>query len=213
MKKLLAMLLVLSMASIANATVLDLVAVNIGQSGDRMGGVEDPLEPSDTIGLKVVLNHNSYGGGYTSYDGYLLSSIDLDLHVSGPGTFSIPLSTKGAILIGRHLNLDPFEIFDVTADGIGEVTAVAPSAILGPADILWDMFLHCDGPGDVTIDLTLFGLSQYSIFGGAGGPEDATEWIDMTEGDLGDLVIHQIPEPITMALLGVGGLLLRRRRR
>jgi hypothetical protein len=49
---------------------------------------------------------------------------------------------------------------------------------------------HCEGPGDVIVSL-----------------------LDGADGNLLDrMVIHQIPEPITLALLGVGGLFLRRRK-
>jgi len=47
---------------------------------------------------------------------------------------------------------------------------------------------HCDGPGDV----------RFAI-------------VDDNGNVLDDQVIHQIPEPLTIALLGLGGLFLRRR--
>ena len=54
MKKLLATCLVLSMATLANAAVLEVVTYDVGQSGGRMGSSElDRLEASDTIGVKI----------------------------------------------------------------------------------------------------------------------------------------------------------------
>ncbi|MHC4575644.1 MAG: PEP-CTERM sorting domain-containing protein [Planctomycetota bacterium] len=54
-----------------------------------------------------------------------------------------------------------------------------------------DIVFHCEGPGDVTMTL---------IF------NDFTTVFDT-------LTIHQIPEPATLALLGLGGLFLMRRRK
>ena len=54
----------------------------------------------------------------------------------------------------------------------------------------WDIVFHCDGTGDVTIELH-----------------------DNTGANLIDsAVVHQVPEPMTIALLGLGGLFLRRRK-
>jgi len=54
----------------------------------------------------------------------------------------------------------------------------------------FDMEFQCTAMGDVTISLT-----------------DASGTIQ-----LDSVLIHQIPEPVSMVLLGLGGLLLRRRR-
>jgi hypothetical protein len=61
-------------------------------------------------------------------------------------------------------------------------------------DVIIDgIILHCKGPGDVTIKL-------YS-----------TDW--GTAQLLDSVIIHQVPEPMTVALLGLGGLFLLRRRK
>ena len=66
----------------------------------------------------------------------------------------------------------------------------SPSSIAG-SGLSADFEFHCDAEGDVIINL-----------------------IDYSTGLLADtLLIHQVPEPITMALLGLGGLLLRRRKK
>ncbi len=222
MKKVLVLMLVLGLASMASATVIDLVAVDVGQSAGRTGTVENPLQPSDVIGIKLVLNHNPYpGSGYPSYDGYLLSSMDLDLHVAGPGSMDAGTWDK------THENpvwqynplLSPFVVNDNNpwfeiGNGLDQITAVSlagVSANQGAVDLMWDLLLHCDGEGIVTLDLTLNGLSEYAEYQTPGGGP-YPEWTAMVEGDLGDLVIHQIPEPMTLALLGLGGLFLRLRK-
>ena len=56
--------------------------------------------------------------------------------------------------------------------------------------IVAEFEFHCDGPGDVLIT-----------------------YYDTAVGVMDTLIIHQdIPEPVTMALLGLGGLFLRRRK-
>jgi hypothetical protein len=88
MKKLLAFMLVLGMASIASATVIDVVAVDIGMSNGRLGAEGDLLEAGDVVGLALVLNHNPYPS-YPSYDGYLLQGMDVSLQVSGAGMLGV----------------------------------------------------------------------------------------------------------------------------
>jgi hypothetical protein len=53
----------------------------------------------------------------------------------------------------------------------------------------WDIEVHCDGPADCVVDL--YDASGYTL--------------------IDTIVIHQ-PEPMTIALLSLGGLFLRRRK-
>jgi hypothetical protein len=225
MKKVLALMLVLGMASMASATVMSVVTYDVGQSEGRTGTSTDPLMPSDVLGLKIILEFNPYdpvGGTWPSYDGYNLSSFDLDLEVSGPATLDtawVATMTGTVRSISSHSGLGVFDwSHDVVDNAIEQMSGLAPAAGLpsedGGIDIVWDIMLHCDGYGEVTVDLTLHGLSEYSPLSNAGnGPyPDPPGWLAMVEGDLGDLVVHQVPEPMTIALLGLGGLFLRRRR-
>lgn len=210
MRKLLTLLLILPIGAWARATVIDVVAVDIGLSGGRLGITsDDPLSPGDQIGLAIMLNHNPYHD-YSTYDGYVLSSMDLDLHISGPAT----LTAEQGIQPPPPGTL-PITIEGVSQSGIEQMAGIFPTPPLGPRSLLqhvYDLFLECNGAGEVTVDLTLYGLSEYAPFNdGDGGPWP--RWEAMNEEDLGDLLIYQIPEPITMALLALGALSLRRRGR
>jgi hypothetical protein len=213
MKKLLISMLVFAMASLTTAGVIDVVVLGEGSLGNA-GTSTDPLEFSETIEIGIVLNHNPYPG-YPDYDGYLLSSIDLDLHVSGAGSMDVLNRNKlGEPLYAVHPGLSPWSIGDdgEIANGLDQFTGVALTPIQGPATLLGELIIHCDGPGPILIDLTLLGLSDYSTYSDPQGQPYPGEWLPLTEEDLGDLVIHNVPEPLTITLLGIGGLLLRRRR-
>ena len=68
--------------------------------------------------------------------------------------------------------------------------------------IIDGLLFHCESPTDVTL----------TMVAGTGGIDYSTG-TDIAEGTiLGTVLIHQIPEPMTIALLGLGGLLLRRRK-
>jgi hypothetical protein len=117
-------------------------------------------------------------------DGVTSSSNEFYVNVSGP----VSVDISGATVPWNPdspfgwLELAPGSYFVDLAKPI-----VPPPDL--PAEMLADgMALHCEDLGDVTVTL-------------------------LVGSELHDSVtIHQIPEPITLALMGVGGLFLRRRK-
>ncbi|MBN1787714.1 MAG: PEP-CTERM sorting domain-containing protein [Sedimentisphaerales bacterium] len=175
MKKMLMVGLVLAMASLAMAAV----EINIT---DGQGRNDITLFPSDTIEL------------YIWYTGDDIVSYDLEVGViSGPGSLLDPIITAD----GRNPDYDyagPGNTLD------WEMTGSADGIVLGkglglPLGIV---IFHCDGEGDVLIDM----MDIYTM------DMDWNQVIPVYTG----MVIHQIPEPATMALLAFGGLLLRRKK-
>jgi hypothetical protein len=210
MKKILIFILVFWVIPSANATVIDAVTDGVGSLG-HAGTSLDPLEIGETIEIKIVLNADPnptwyYGGGYTGYDGYWLLSMDIGLQVSGPGTLSETGTIPGKSP-GHHPDIwIPEPIAD---NGIPQILcASAGDGIQGPADLVWNMSIYCAGSGNITIDLGYNTQGEYT--------EGPLSWLDpihiqmIDDGELGDLVLY-VPEPTTIALLGLGGLFLRRR--
>ena len=174
MKKLLALLLVLGMASMANAAV----SLSVSTDGvDYVGAIDSQieLEPTDTIWIGV--HDDGDIGGHDNF----VKILSGDGSWTGAGQVYMPPALTSAY------------IFDYTAEGYGWmfINSIASSTI-GPGAGTGAAFeFHCDAqPGDVIIQLQ-----------------------DGGQNPIQDLVIHQIPEPLTLSLLGLGGLGLLRRRR
>ena len=217
MKKLIVLTLVLGMASMANATVIDLVPRGLGDMG-HSGTINDPLEVSETLYIDIVLRNNPYThptyGLYPYADGYALYGMDLDLHISGAGTLDHDKKLTGAPKLVWNSGFSVTGFSGVGDDGnISSINGGALSGFNCPYGqdqvLVSGIFIHCDGEAPVVLDLTLATVGQYAeaFFNGQPTPG----WVALTEADLGDLVIYQ-PEPMTIALLGLGGLFLRRRK-
>jgi hypothetical protein len=239
MKKLLVLLLVLGVTSLANAGVIDVVTVGVGDQG-HAGTSQDPLVASETIEIAILMNYNTYPDRqFPSYDGYFTDSVGLDLHVSGPGTLSVPgIFDKNQDRIGDDL-MHHSEFGAWSQSGIndgtpgGYVPMVVDNGIAkmaggvltggirydedgggGAGVLIWNLFLHCDGFGEVLVDLTIQDpASRYSPYWKPSTDAPYPEWQALLASDLGDLTIYQVPEPMTICLLGIGGFFLRRRRK
>ena len=240
MKKLLILMLVFSLASVASATI---VGLHIDPAAP---GGSDPTEllfsetaivyvTVDTTGLPAtVLNLGILdvvisidGGGATGTIVQALNLGDLpagavvwgaDVTEIVPGVF---YTYAGGWQAGVSFN-PAFDIAGQWAEiGVGQFgnqvydTTYQPMD-LQPGDVAHGNFpwyhgavgyveIHCLGAGDITV----------SIADGFGFGPSGTVMSDGVTKPLfgGSVTVHQVPEPATIALLGLGSLFLMRRRR
>jgi hypothetical protein len=181
MRKLVVLMLVLGLATVANAGLW--ISVN---------GTVDPPDSSITINPSDWIEIDVYSDGLTQSQQEFYLTIDGVGHVditSAVNSVNPPGYPDTVIDIGVLFDPDPLDpgkyiFMDLAVLG----GPPAPPVPLGTA--VDHIFLHCDGgPGDVLI--TVFGSM---------------------DGELDTQIIHNTPEPMTIALLGLGGLFLRRKR-
>ena len=191
MKKLLTLMIILGLASMANAGLI--FTVN--------GLPQEPevwLEPSEIIELGLEL---SAGETITSYVfGYHLSNDQAELITDGAS--------------GSHPDiLDPMTDIEFPQgfDFPGELNAneaqyvkfsagqLFSPAVAGPTILMAELYVHCLDATDVILTIDVEGTT-------------IIDGVNVDEGTVHTLIIHQTPEPMTIALLGLGGLFLRRRK-
>jgi hypothetical protein len=170
MKKLLVLLIILVLASIANAAMyLSIDGVNASD------GTEDIDDLGGTVTVYVISDDSS---PYTYY-------LDM-LKVAGGGHATM---TQPSI----HTN----------AGDIAQVNSYSTATLYD-----WEL-IAADSTGNI-----VSGVHFYSTITESGNVGD-TFLVDLIEygvGSLDTITLTIIPEPMTIALLGLGGLFLRRRK-
>jgi hypothetical protein len=203
MKKLLVLMLVLGMASIANAGLIDIQIVSYGQQTSATEPIPptDYIEiyPSDWVDLDIV---------YIEPAPWILGGMALDIVLEGPGRLDLSDLTEpaGAWDPGMHWITEqvPGQVYTIDFGMLNGVPGMGE-----PAIALDHILVHCEDEGDVYVYL----IPNYNT------NMMVTAEMNPNTGDMGEVAygpgvyIKQIPEPMTVCLLGLGGLLLLRRRR
>jgi hypothetical protein len=181
MKRLLILMLVLGISSLAGATLTLQVAPDVAGSPGAFSdlGLTYTVSVSDYIWIGV---YSDLTGTTTGASGKYSGTIDIKTNdgINGSWTGAYGIAAPPVTITGASASVDSvLATFSNTA---------ADTQICGPGLGFWFRY-HCDGVGTEFIKL-----------------KDAGSKVD-------EVTIHQeVPEPLTLALLGLGGLFLRRRK-
>ncbi|MHC4474619.1 MAG: PEP-CTERM sorting domain-containing protein [Planctomycetota bacterium] len=183
MKKLVSLLLVLAMTSVASASIVSLDPIEPGMPGSE----ERPLEPSEEIVVTMSTDTALYG-------------VDAVLTLTGPGTIVAAMGPAQAPTYGWEPGWNT--LLPIGVPGPSVEIAGAHFMVGNPGNPIGYWLIHCDDYANVTATLTA---------GTAYGGSNDTNY--QAPQFVGQMTIYQIPEPMTIALLGLGGLVLLRRRK
>jgi hypothetical protein len=192
MKKFICVLVFLALVNVANAGIVDLVISSLNGA---------PIEPvkeitifqTDVVNFDVVYDAGQEWFGW---------SLSLDMLVTGPGTLDISTITRPT----GYWNAD---LSKITATPTGALLDFVANDIgtVPPGIVLDHFLLHCDDMGDVIVRL----VENPNTSAGATLETDGSDLYELLAGP--GIIIHQVPEPMTLTLLGLGGLFLARRKK
>jgi hypothetical protein len=199
MKKFICVLVFLALVNVANAGMVDIVISSL--NGVPITPVKEiTIKPTDVINFDIV--YTLTNGGVQEGWVFSLSKI---LLVQGPGTLDISAITRPT----GYWNPD---FTSITPDPLNPGSALIDAAAVDiqtvPPGIILDHFLlHCDALGDVLLTLVETDRTR----AGASWETDGGDIYALVSGP--GVIVHQIPEPMTLTLLGLGGLFLARRKK
>lgn len=199
MKKLMVLLIILAMVNVASAGIVDIVISSL--NGEPIEPTNEiTIEPTDVINFDIV---------YYPGEMWTLFSLSTEVVVEGPGTLDITELTWPE----GYWNMDFSNVTiidDPSVGGVGnalmDLTA-SDIGVIGGGIVLDHFLMHCDEPGDVILYLVENGNTQ------AGFSTEVYDDIYPLEGYGPGVTVHQIPEPMTLTLLGLGGLVLLRKKK
>jgi len=182
MRKLLVLMLVFGLASMANA------ALRISVNDNKNPTDSDyTLRSSETITLDIWTDATIPILSVT----YWVLVVDTTMGRISDGVCKYPDDA----VIWPDAALAGIRGLPSYSDGVwGLIAVFSPAGIPANAVIYDEIIFQCKGVGDAVVELYTTDLVG-------------------TNTVVDSVVIHQIPEPMTIALLGFGGLLLRRRRK
>ncbi len=186
MKKLLALVMVLALTGVTFGSPLSLVAPNAGD----LGSMTNKAGAGDVIRV------------------YVNSSVSL-------GTLDIAVSLDDGAAITAAMGVADCANYGWGADASIDPTISGSQALIAAANY---SAVTTAGANIAYVDITMSGLtdevvvSLELISNVMGGTFDG-EWSEIPQGQAGSITLYQVPEPMTMSLLGLGGLALIRRRR
>ena len=155
--------------------------------------VDGQIDPPDT---QIVLAYSDTVVIDVWSDGQELADAPAFLYISGPGSLDISHAINFVNPPGYSASIDLWTDFPMPGDQVWMDLAIpAIGAVIPLGKAIDGIILHCEGVGEVTLSLYM----------------DRTPNVGGIFELMDTQVIHQIPEPMTMALLGLGGLFLRRR--
>ncbi len=203
MKKLMAILSVLALVNVANAGYLDLQISSF--DGQTITPIHEIcIFPSDIIGVDVV---------YTPSPGMNILTISKEMQITGSMTADIsqliwpptphqwnPDLSRVTIISDRRQGQVGDPLLDLCFNDL------PPNNVL-PGVVLGHFLLHCDGFGDVVVKLV---ENQNTGTMESLEADKDLELYHLSEGP--GIIILSIPEPATLLLLGLGAVLLRKRR-
>jgi len=183
MKNLIIVLMVLSMATIASA------ALQISINGDRTDGAT--IYPSVTLSLGIYTD----AALAATYTDYFVLTVNVTAGFIDYLT-GVPVVADDGMSVEHTMDAITFAsplLDGMSENGVGGGLAffVLPGVQAGTQ--LFDGFVfHCEGPSVAMINLYTTDFSTLVL-------------VDQA-------IVYQIPEPMTLGLLGLGGLFLRRRK-
>ena len=198
MKKFIVLLLVLGLATYAQAGLIFTVdgepqLPEIGLPGDAWY----PILPSDIIELDLELDAVQTIKGYNI--AYVLSNPQAEFIWDGASRPEYPGLTdiEFPAVFEMASKMTVSEPQNVTITG----SQLFGAALQGPLVIMRELYIHCLQDTDVILEIVAL---TGTVINGENIPDGTV---------LHTLTIHQIPEPMTIGLLGLGSLFALRRKK